>query len=484
LNRHQFSPAPLLPPLHPGLEALADGFFTVDSAWLVTYWNAAAERMFSIPREKILGRELWQSLPCFAQPALTQALQRVERSGSPHRSLERLAQCNIPFLSLQITQLEGSGVAVQLRDATDEVKQSEQYANLLESIQDGFVAVDPEWRIAYMNRVAERFSGVPRERAKGSLLWTLLPLEAGEARECIEATMRDGIKRHLRSVEPKGTLRGDRLFDLWTYPLAGGGISILFEDATDRVTREQQLALLALEAREANQAKSRFFAAVSHELRTPLNAIVGYTHLLATETYGPLPEGALRAADRAGVCAEHLTRLVDDVLLLTATELGKVSVTPSSVRLSSFLRTAVEPHRHQAEAKGLTFAFEVPEELPEIETDPERLRQLLNALLNNAVKFTRKGSITLSGRMKGDQLEISVSDTGSGIPAEERERIFSPFERLEDLARSNPLANGAGLGLTVARQLAGLLHGTLRLDETVQNGCRFALTIPARFENG
>jgi PAS domain S-box-containing protein len=479
---HPFGAAPLLPPPHPGLEALADGFLTVDSAWLVTYWNAAAERMFSLPREKILGGELWKSVPCFAQPTLAHALHGVERSRRPHRCIERLSQCNIPFLALQITPLNGGGVAVQLRDATDEVKHSEQYANLLESIQDGFVAVDAEWRIAYMNRVAERFSGVPRVRATGEVLWSVLPLEPGEVRECLEATMRDGTKRHLRSVEPKGTLFGDHVFDLWTYPLPGGGISILFEDATDRVTREQQLALLALEAREANQAKSRFFTAVSHELRTPLNAIVGYTHLLATETYGPLPEGARRAADRAGVCAEHLSRLVDDLLLLTASELGKVSVTPSSVRLPSFLHAAAEPHRHQAEAKGLTFVLEVPEELPAVETDAERLRQLLNALLNNAIKFTRRGSITLSARMVGDQLDISVSDTGPGIPIEERERIFSPFERLEDLARSNPLTNGAGLGLTVARQLAALLRGTLRLDDSVEPGCRFSLTIPARFE--
>src|SRR5690606_22396462 len=111
---------------------------------------------------------------------------------------------------------------------------------------------------------------------------------------------------------------------------------------TQRVRREEELAQLVVRANEANEAKGRFFAAISHELRTPLNAIVGYTHLLNTDTYGQLPESARRAAVRAGVCAEHLSRLVDDVLLLTTAEIGKLPVVPEEVVVRDFLPPVLE----------------------------------------------------------------------------------------------------------------------------------------------
>src|SRR5690606_26895240 len=226
---------------------------------------------------------------------------------------------------------------------------------------------------------------------------------------------------------------------------------------------------LAAEAQEANRAKGRFFAAISHELRTPLNAIVGYTHLLSTGTYGPMPSPALRAAKRAGVCAEHLSRLVDDVLLLTTSELGRLPVLPTDIELSEFLPSVVELHRHQAEAKGLRFVVELAGDLPAVRTDAQRLRQLLSSLLSNAVKFTARGEVRLevvlhrpsAGPTEGDQgyepqIEIRVRDTGPGVSSEDRERIFAPFEQTGDPARSESMRRGSGLGLTVARQLSTL----------------------------
>src|SRR5690606_31008220 len=230
---------------------------------------------------------------------------------------------------------------------------------------------------------------------------------------------------------------------------------------------------LAAEAQEANQAKSRFFAAISHELRTPLNAIVGYTHLLSTETYGGMPDGARRAAERAGICGEHLARLVDDVLLPTTTEIGRLPVSISPIRLPEYLPGIVEPLRHQAVAKGLDFVLDVPAELPLLHTDPQRLRQLLTALLSNAIKFTSQGRVrtevllhSATDHRMGScgeyslfpdrQVEISVVDTGPGIAPENRERIFGPFEQVGDPSRSDSMTRGSGLGLTVARQLARL----------------------------
>src|SRR5690606_13210000 len=242
---------------------------------------------------------------------------------------------------------------------TEEVTRLTEHTNLLESIRDGFIAVDPGWRVVYINGVAESLLRFSREQAVGLSLWPLLPQGPVEIAESLRATMEDGVHRHLREVRPEGRVFRGRIFDLWIYPLHGGGISIMFEDVSTRVDRERELARLVEKANEANEAKGRFFAAISHELRTPLNAIIGYTHLLNTDTYGGLPEAARRAAERAGVCAEHLARLVDDVLLLTTAEIGKLPVMPEEISLPDLLPVILQPHRHQAEAKGLRFEMSI-----------------------------------------------------------------------------------------------------------------------------
>jgi signal transduction histidine kinase len=272
-------------------------------------------------------------------------------------------------------------------------------------------------------------------------------------------------------------LRG-RCFDLSVDPLAGGGISLLFQDVTERQEREAELARLAAEAQEASRAKSRFFAAVSHELRTPLHAIVGYTHLLSTDSYGDMPQPASRAAERASVCAEHLARLIDDVLLLTTTEIDRLSMYPAELRPGEHLAEVLEPLRRQAEAKGLRFVLDAPNDLPRIWVDPERLRQVLYALVANAIKFTARGQVRVALRAVDAELEVRVEDTGPGIADEDRGRVFEAFEQVGDDARTDSIHRGTGLGLTIARRLAERLGGSLVMDCSVAQGSAFVLRVP------
>jgi signal transduction histidine kinase len=199
-----------------------------------------------------------------------------------------------------------------------------------------------------------------------------------------------------------------------------------------------------------------------------------------------------------GVCAEHLARLVDDVLLLTTAEIGRLPVVACPILLQEYLPSVVAPLQLQAQAKGLDFDLTVASDLPSLETDPQRLRQLLLALLSNAVKFTERGRIDVRATLRdsaldtpgeGDgyplfpdaQVEITVTDTGPGVAPEFRERIYGPFEKLGDPARSDSMTRGTGLGLTVARQLAQLLHGKLYLADTSPSGSRFCLRLPVTF---
>ncbi|HET8655764.1 MAG TPA: PAS domain-containing protein [Longimicrobiaceae bacterium] len=483
--------------LRAAMEMLEDGFCSLDSHWRITYVNAAAERAFARSREELLGRVLWEALPKLRGSAVGRQLLEAAAVGQPRRFVERNPSGAAPaFASIHVAPMPGGGLAVHFRDVTGEIERAEQYSALLESIRDGFLAVDAGWQIVYLNSVAESLLRFSRDRAIGLSIWSLLPRGPAEIGECLRATMSDGIQRHLREVRPVGRVFRGRIFDLWTYPLAGGGLSLLFEDVSDRVQRERELARLAAEANEANQAKSRFFAAISHELRTPLNAIVGYTHLLHTQTYGEMPEGARRAAERAGICAEHLARLVDDVLLMTTAEIGRLPVNPSPIRLQQYMPLVLAAMRDLASAKGLGFEIHIPADLPVVETDPQRLRQLLNSLLSNAVKFTGRGTVRVEARMgtpagpneDGELailpqpfVEISVVDSGPGVAEEDQERIFGPFEQTGDPARSQSMTRGSGLGLSIARQLAALLRGGLYLAETSPRGSRFCVRLPVAF---
>ena len=163
---------------------------------------------------------------------------------------------------------------------------------------------------------------------------------------------------------------------------------------------------------------------------------------------------------------------------------------PEPLLLRDYLPVVLEPLRHQAEAKRLDFEVEVDPAVPSIETDPQRLRQLLAALTSNAVKFTATGKVSVevsllsgnraAGRGEGEWVQIRVRDTGRGIPQADQDRIFGPFEQTGDPARSQSMTMGSGLGLTVAQRLAGLLHGRLFLEESTPAGSSFCLHLPVR----
>jgi PAS domain S-box-containing protein len=458
------------------LEALADPFCTVGEDWRVTYWNGAAERSLGIQREQALGRALWEALPGAGEPSMRARLAAVVGTGQALR---------VPFaaaggraFTLHAAPLEDGGIALHFRDGSDHAQVAERFSRLLESIRDGFLAVDEQWRVVYVNPAAETLLGVRLHRAVGASLLDYLPAEPPELGETLRATMADQHPRRLDAVRPAMEWLSGRCFDLSVDPLSGGGISILFQDVTEREERQAQLERLAAEAQEAARAKGRFFAAVSHELRTPLHAIVGYTHLLSTDSYGDMPASASRAAERASVCAEHLARLIDDVLLLTTNDVDRLTIYPAPVRIAEYLEEVLEPLRRQAQAKGLAFVVDAPADLPTVPVDPERFRQVLYALVTNAIKFTARGHVRVHVRAAGGWVTARVEDTGQGIAPADRTRVFEAFEQVGDDARTDSIKRGTGLGLTIARRLAERLGGTLTLADTVETGSVFVLRLP------
>ena len=257
----------------------------------------------------------------------------------------------------------------------------------------------------------------------------------------------------------------------------------VLEDRVAERTAELETAKVAADA--ANHAKSEFLANMSHELRTPLNGILGYAQILSRSK-------TLTPKERHGIdviyqCGTHLLTLIEDILDLSKIEARKLDLIPSPVHLSSFLQGVVEICRVRADQKKLDFHYHVGQDLPiGIVVDEKRLRQVLINLIGNAIKFTDRGSVTLSvdclsmNRPSNNQDDINtpadcrlrfrVIDTGVGIDAQDIQKLFRSFEQVGEQGRK---AAGTGLGLAISQQIVHLMGGTIQVDSQLGFGSRF-----------
>jgi len=232
------------------------------------------------------------------------------------------------------------------------------------------------------------------------------------------------------------------------------------------------------EAEAANHAKSDFLATMSHELRTPLNAIGGYAQLLAMELRGPLTPEQREDVERIRRSQAHLLGLINAVLNFARLEAGRVTYELSDVHLEPLLREAVSLMEPQARAHGLTLAPVACDNTVLAHADPEKVRQVVLNLLSNAVKFTPAGGrVSVSCALaERDHVAVCVTDTGIGIPAGQLARVFDPFVQVGRGLTSTH--EGAGLGLSISRDLARGMGGDLTAESAVGAGSKFTLVLP------
>jgi len=227
----------------------------------------------------------------------------------------------------------------------------------------------------------------------------------------------------------------------------------------------------------ANRHKSEFLAHMSHELRTPLNSILGFAQLLAGEEFGSLNARQHRYVAHVTSSGEHLLSLINDVLDLTKVEAGQLEVMSEVVGLKQLLTGCVEEIGPLARHKTQRVVVKARADVS-VRSDSRRLRQVILNLLSNAIKFTPEGGVvTLETERDGSEVLIHVRDTGVGIPAAERERIFEAFTQVRTgRTRSE---EGTGLGLALSRRLMELMGGSLVLDARPGRGSTFTVRLPA-----
>lgn len=257
----------------------------------------------------------------------------------------------------------------------------------------------------------------------------------------------------------------------WSLLLALAAIPFYLMSLLKALTRATE------EAKRANAAKSRFLASMSHEFRTPLNGIVGMSELLSTTR---LSGEQRECAEVIQTSARTLLTLVEDVLDISAIEAGKVRIRNHEFSLRRLVENVQLMLQPNAGAKGLRFDVHIAPDLPDqVRGDSDHLRQVLVNLIHNAIKFTDRGEVTVNVmRVPADSLKVrfSVRDTGIGIPPTDLERIFQPFEQVDNGPTRRH--GGTGLGTTIARNLTELMGGTIGCESREGQGSMFWLELP------
>ncbi len=258
--------------------------------------------------------------------------------------------------------------------------------------------------------------------------------------------------------------------------------------------KEAEAALLhAKEAAEAaDRAKSEFLAIVSHEIRTPINGVIGFAQILADSPLSPEQREQVAIIKSSG---HALEKLIADILDLSKIEAGKIEIESSPFGLHKCIEEVMAFFQLKARAASLQLVFNIEADVPAIvNSDEARLRQILTNLVNNALKFTERGSVTLQvSCMRGEpvsmgdsrrelRLFFAVSDTGIGIPADKIQKLFKPFSQVD--TSSERRRSGTGLGLIISKRLCELMGGSISVDSKPGEGTTFRFSILTDYEKG
>ncbi len=354
----------------------------------------------------------------------------------------------------------------------------------------GMFVVDADLRITVWNQWMEVASGHSAEELIGKSIADVFPAIAGTARDNSfrravageTVVLAHRFHQYLLPMPcpPEVTCyewmqQSARIVPIRSGDIVTGAMAFI-QDVSERVEQERELSAAKEAAEQASHAKSDFLAAMSHELRTPLTAVIGYAGLLTQEIGGSLNALQKQHAERIAASAWHLIGIIDEVLTFSRAEAGREELLLEDVEICDAVRTALTLVEPQAMAKNLKIRVTCENETLTFPTDRLRIQQIMINLLGNAVKFTDEGGVDIVLRRDGTDLVVSVSDTGPGVPADHRDRVFEAFTQVDQTATRTK--GGTGLGLPVSRKLAELMGGSLTLEAGTTTGSTFVLRLP------
>ena len=370
------------------------------------------------------------------------------------------------------------------------------FRNFLDVAPDAIIEVDEDGQILLLNRMTEKLFGYQREELVGQRVELLIPQDLSAKR----VHNRNNYCAH-PLTRPMGTglsLQGRRKdgscfpVEISLGPVKSGeglGVMAIIRDVSERkeaedqlrVTQEKNTSELQSSNRNierADRLKSEFLGSMSHELRTPLHTIIGFSELLAEELAGPLNEDQKRFVGHIHTDSMHLLELINQILDLSKIEAGQLELRRQTLDMSEAIEEVLSSIRPQGQAKSIRIETCLDAKVT-LDADHLRFKQILFNLLSNAVKFTPEGGrIRLDAAGRDGLVEISVSDSGIGIPKEEQESVFDKFHQVNETATA--VREGTGLGLAITKALVEQHGGRIWLESDPGKGSRFTFTIPAQ----
>ncbi|MDD4939646.1 MAG: ATP-binding protein [Candidatus Omnitrophica bacterium] len=337
---------------------------------------------------------------------------------------------------------------------------------VIRSIAEGLVVIDADGKVIMMNPAAEKLLGISRKEKIGKSLMEdlkeeqLVSLvksdEEREEREITVVSQRDETKKILRASSAVIENENGQTV---------GMVSVLSD-----ITKQKEL----------DQLKSNFVASVSHELRTPLVAIDKSLSLILGEDTSGINENQRQLLDIAERNLKRLGFLVNDLLDLSKLEAGRTQFKPEPVSIAGVITEAVESLKAWAGTKSIAIEMRIPPGLPEPSIDTDRILQVLNNLIGNAVKFTpNDGKIFIEANInQAKEMEVSVADTGIGIPPEVIGKVFDKFYQVSD--RPTTDISGTGIGLSIAKEIVNRHGGKIWAESDGHHGSKFVFTLPLK----
>ena len=308
-----------------------------------------------------------------------------------------------------------------------------------------------------IEKMKERFDDKNADSARNALMTQSLDRNIHEGRmECADGT----------------------LIAYSTVPLPDGGVLITHVDVTDKMRVENALREKNAALEDAERVKIDFLANVSYQLRTPLNAMMGFTEILDNEYFGKLNERQKEYTKGMHDAGDRLLSLINNILDLSTIEAGYMAFDRDNVAIYDTLQNILGLTEEWARRERINVKLSCAKNIGNIEADERRIKQVLLNLIRNAITFSpENGTISIKAKHEDDHIVISITDTGPGIPEKDQARIFQPFERM---ITGGPGRGGAGLGLTLVKNIIELHHGTVSLHSVEGKGTTFTLTLPLK----
>ncbi|HUE02695.1 MAG TPA: ATP-binding protein [Bryobacteraceae bacterium] len=346
--------------------------------------------------------------------------------------------------------------------------------NVLRSMGEALIVTDRLGRIERVNPRTEELLGYAAPELIGQPAVGLIAEgHAPPATASVQRTYRAKDGRRIPVLLSSGGLRGRSG--------AMEGQVWLAQDMSELKRAEQELERARDAAEQANRAKSVFLANMSHELRTPLNAVIGYSQMLREDYIGPAQEEVCEDLEKIERSGQMLLGIINDILDLSKIEAGRETVKAQVFDMAAVLEDVSSAVQPLAEQQGDVLAFDCPEHARMAYADIAKFRQSLLNLVNNALKFTERGRVTVTvervRREDGEWTEVHVADTGIGISREHLGKLFQPFSQVDGSATRK--YNGTGLGLAISKKFCQMMGGDITVESEPGKGSRFSIRIPA-----